>query len=109
MRAAGRMASRCRSTACTCLAVLPAARRCSMWAAACLAIGCRAALANRSFWGFGLNVGATITAAANVGSANSPEPEVQVVAQMQASGWFQSFTKSITLYANGATGFRVEV
>jgi hypothetical protein len=44
-----------------------------------------------------------------VGSANSPEPEVQVVAQMQASGWFQSFTKSITLYANGATGFRVEV
>lgn len=62
-----------------------------------------------AFWGFGLNVGATITAAANVGSANSPEPEVQVVAQMQASGWFQSFTKSITLYANGATGFRVEV
>lgn len=62
-----------------------------------------------AFWGFGLNVGATITAAANVGSADSPEPVIQVVAQMQASGWFQSFTKSITLYANGATGFRVEV
>jgi len=60
-----------------------------------------------AFWGFTLNVGATITSAANRGSAAAPEPEIQAVAQLQANGWFQSFTNSITFVANGATGFNV--
>jgi hypothetical protein len=55
-----------------------------------------------------LNAGAAITSAANMASASAPEPEIQVVANVQANGWFQSFTNSFTFYANGRTGFRKE-
>lgn len=53
-----------------------------------------------------LNAGAAITSAANMASPSAPEPEIQVVANVQANGWFQSFTNSFTFYANGRTGFR---
>lgn len=55
-----------------------------------------------------LNAGAAITSAANLASTAAPQPEIQVVAKLQANGWFQSFTKSFTFYANGETGFRRE-
>jgi hypothetical protein len=55
-----------------------------------------------------LNAGAAITSAANMASPSAPEPEIQVVANVQANGWFQSFTNSFTFYANGRTGFRKE-
>ncbi len=53
-----------------------------------------------------LNAGAAITSAANLASPAAPEPEIQIVANVQANGWFQSFTNSFTFYANGRTGFR---
>lgn len=53
-----------------------------------------------------LNAGAAITSAANLASSAAPEPEIQIVANVQANGWFQSFTDSFTFYANGRTGFR---
>ncbi|OYY74712.1 MAG: hypothetical protein B7Y40_03825 [Gammaproteobacteria bacterium 28-57-27] len=53
-----------------------------------------------------LNAGAAITSAANLASSAAPEPEIQIVANVQANGWFQSFTNSFTFYANGRTGFR---
>jgi len=53
-----------------------------------------------------LNAGAAITSAANLASPAAPEPEIQIVANVQANGWFQSFTNSYTFYANGRTGFR---
>ena len=52
-----------------------------------------------------LNAGAAITAAANRASPDAPEPEIQIVANVQANGWFQSFTQSFTFMANGRTGF----
>ncbi|MDD2892962.1 MAG: hypothetical protein PHF20_03440 [Halothiobacillaceae bacterium] len=62
---------------------------------------------DESFAGFtwNLNAGAAITSAANRASAAAPEPEIQIVANVQANGWFQSFTNSFTFYANGRTGF----
>ncbi|MDD3609288.1 MAG: hypothetical protein PHI49_06015 [Halothiobacillaceae bacterium] len=61
-----------------------------------------------AFAGFtwNLNAGAAITSAVNRASASAPEPEIQVVANVQANGWFQSFTKSFDFYANARTGFR---
>jgi len=53
-----------------------------------------------------LNAGAAITSAANMASSSAPEPEIQIVANVQANGWFQSFTNSYTFYANGRSGFR---
>ncbi len=53
-----------------------------------------------------LNAGAAITSAANLASPAAPEPEIQIVANVQANGWFQSFTKSFAFHANGRTGFR---
>lgn len=53
-----------------------------------------------------LNAGAAITSAANLASPVAPEPEIQIVANVQVNGWFQSYTDSFTFYANGRTGFR---
>lgn len=57
-------------------------------------------------WTWNLNASAAITSAANLGSAAAPEPEVQIVATIQANGLFQSFTDTYTFLANGRTGFR---
>lgn len=55
-----------------------------------------------------LNASASITSTANTGTVAEPKPEIEVIAKIQANGWFRSYSDSFTFYANGATGFRTD-
>ncbi len=60
-----------------------------------------------TFWTWWLNASAIVLHPVNMGTADSPVPQIEVEAKVRGDGLFRSETKTVTFLANGESGFSV--